>query len=297
MIPYEREASNAHPFVLITAAYNEAHYIEGTIRSVVAQTLCPQKWIIVSDGSTDETDSIVRRHAANHSFIELLRLEKDHKRNFAAQVHAINAGYQHVQHLDFSFVGNLDADVTLESRYFEQLIDRFRGDKELGLAGGYIYERSNGEFKIRDGNTTRSVAHAIQFFRRECYDAIGGYCPLKYGGPDWHAEVSARMKGWRVESFPDLPVYHHRMTGGGTGLLHYAYQQGMVDYSLGSHPFIELLRCAKRVGRRPLLIGGLVRLAAFTSAYVRRQPRPVSAEFVEFHRDYERKCLFSRVGI
>src|SRR5437016_2914218 len=80
-------------YVLITPARNEATFIEKTIMSVIAQTIRPLKWVIVSDGSTDGTDKIVKRYAAEHPWIELVRMPARQERHFAAKVSAFNAGY------------------------------------------------------------------------------------------------------------------------------------------------------------------------------------------------------------
>src|ERR1700680_4926581 len=134
-------------YVLITAAYNEETYIERTILSVVAQTLLPQRWVIVSDGSTDRTDEIVLKYAQTYPFIELLPLREKHKRNFGAQVNAINAGYRQISHLDFDFVGNLDADVSFAPDYFSLLVKWIEGNPDVGLAGGFIHEETGREFQ------------------------------------------------------------------------------------------------------------------------------------------------------
>jgi biofilm PGA synthesis N-glycosyltransferase PgaC len=279
-------------YVLITAAYNEETYIERTILSVVSQTLPPQRWVIVSDGSTDRTDEIVLEYAKTNPFIELLPLREKHKRNFGAQVNAINAGYQQIRNLDFDFVGNLDADVSFAPDYFSRLVEWIERNSDVGLAGGFIYEEIGEKFQSRETNTFRSVAHAVQLFRRECYDAIGGYIPLRYGGPDWCAEIMARMKGWRVESLPELPVFHHRPTGGGTGLLRYWYQQGSMDYSLGSHPLFEIVKCVRRMRSKPYVLGACARLTSFVLAHFCEEERPVSEGFVAFLRKEQSERLW-----
>ena len=83
----------AYTYVLVTPARNEAQFIELTLRSVIAQTVRPVRWVIVSDGSTDGTDDIVRKYSAEHSWIELVRMPERHQRHFAAKVNAFNAGY------------------------------------------------------------------------------------------------------------------------------------------------------------------------------------------------------------
>jgi hypothetical protein len=134
-------------------------------------------------------------------------------------------------------------------------------------------------------NSVTSVAHAVQLFRRACFEAIGGtYLPLPYGGPVTYAEVTARMKGWRVASFPDLEVLHHRVTGSAGGLLRGCFRQGRMDHSLGTLPLFEILKVLRRLNINPYLIGSAARLAGFMYSYYRSDKRPVSDEFVGYFR-------------
>lgn len=280
-------------YVLVTAAYNEEGYIARTIQSVVAQTLPPERWAIVSDGSTDRTDEIVRSHATRHPFIQLIQVREKHARNFAAQVHAINLGCSHLQGLDYQFIGNVDADISFEPTYYSRLLAKFDQDPRLGLAGGLVCEEAGGEFKSRRTNSVRSVAHAVQMFRRECFESTGGYVALKYGSPDWHAEVMARMHGWRVEAFPQLRVLHHRPTGGADRLLRYWFWDGLTDYSLGTSPLFELVKLARRIPSKPFALGALARFTGFCWGYCSGKNREVSEEFVTFLRNEEKQRLSS----
>lgn len=284
-------------YVLVTAAYNEEAYIERTIQSVATQTVLPERWAIVSDGSTDRTDEIVNNYAARYPFIQLVRITEEHARNFAAQVFAINYGCKQLQGLDFQFLGNVDSDVSFEPTYFGELLKRFEKEAKLGLAGGYIYEERDGEFQVRSMNSERSVAHAVQLFRRECFEAIGGYLALPHGGPDWYAQVCARMQGWQVRAFPDLPVRHYRTTGGADRPFSGLLRQGRMDYSLGSYPPFELLKLVRRFRSKPYVIGSLVRLYGFLSGYVRREKRPVSEEFVHYLQHEERSRVRAFFGL
>src|SRR5215471_5766222 len=120
-------------YVLITPARNEARFIELTIQSVVAQTVRPLKWVIVSDGSTDGTDEIVTRYAAKHPWIELVRMPERRERNFAGKVHAFNAGYARVKELGYQVITSLDADISFDPDYFEFLLTKVANDPMLGL--------------------------------------------------------------------------------------------------------------------------------------------------------------------
>lgn len=280
-------------YVLITAAYNEGQYIEKTINSVLEQRVLPAKWVIVSDGSTDGTDDIVQTYASGYKFIQFIRREKDGNKGFASKVFALAAGLKSLTSIDYGYLGHLDADITFSASYFGNLLDRFEMDPHLGIAGGLIYEGHNGRFLPRRSNSLRSVAGAVQMFRRECYEDIGGFIPLIYGGEDWYAEIAARMNGWHVSSFPELPVLHLRPGGRANGFVRYAFRQGFMDYSLGSHPLFELVKLAKRVPCRPFLMGAVIRLAGYISACCQREARVVSPQFVSFLRREQMSRLWS----
>jgi glycosyltransferase involved in cell wall biosynthesis len=271
-------------YVLISAARNEAANIEKTLQAVIRQSVKPQKWVIVSDGSTDGTNEIVGRFIKGHDFIKLLCIKGDEKRNFGSQVRAINIGYKVLRNEEYEFIGNLDADISMGRDYYERLIKEFYENRKLGLAGGFIYEKSNGIFLVRKFNNSDSVPHAVQLFRRECFEDIGGYIALPYGGPDWVAEVTARMKGWGVKSFAHLKVYHHRRTASVGGVLQNRLRLGLLDYSLGSHPLFELLKDARRLTEKPYIIGGIVRLCGFMWGYARKEKRMVPPEFIKYLR-------------
>jgi len=271
-------------YVLVTAAYNEEKDIEKTLHSVVSQSLLPLKWVVVSDGSTDSTDEIVRRYANNNDFIHLHRIVERHVRNFGAQVAAIKAGYEILRPLEFDYFANLDADISFEPEYYEKLLKKFQDDPQLGLGGGLICEEKAGVFRSRPSNRETSVAHAVQLFRRHCYEMIGGYQQLPYGGPDWVAEVSVRQKGWNVRTFKDLPVHHHRPTGSVGGMYRGCYRLGLLDYSVGCHPVFEVGRCMRRIGQKPVITGALVRLWSFIWASVSRHSRSVPDDFVRYLR-------------
>jgi len=286
-------SQSADSYSLTTAAYNEESIIEQTIQSIIAQTLRPRKWIIVSDGSTDRTDEIIKAYAAEYDFIELHRISEEHPRNFTAQVNAINRGFSLLQNLDCGFIGNLDADITLDPDYFRSLLDKFSQDPALGMAGGAIYERIGGEFRPRPENSISSVAHAVQLFRRECRGLLGGYRPFSWGGTDSHACVRLRMLGWKVKSIPELKAYHHRPTGGGFGALRYRFRGGLMDHYFGTHPLFEMFRMVRRMGAKPYLVGGLVRLAGFVWGYGSGAKREVSADYIRFLREEQMKKLRS----
>lgn len=283
-------------YVLITPARNEEAYISNTIKSVVSQTVLPLKWIIVSDGSTDRTDDIVRGYLSSYPWIELLRMPDQRDRQFAAKVSCFNAGYAKLKLMHYDIIGNLDADVSFDGRYLEFLIERFRLDARLGVAGTHFIEEGyNSVDDSFEGET--HVAGGCQLFRRECFEDIGGYVPHRSGGIDWMAVTTARMKGWRTRSFKEHFFHHHRSLG--TAESHpigsfFAY--GLKDYYLGGHPLWEMFRVIYQMTRKPFLVGGAALLAGYSYAFLSRMQRPVSPDLMKFHRREQMQKLRYLLG-
>jgi GT2 family glycosyltransferase len=286
----EQENTEA-AYVLITAAYNEEAFIEATLRSVISQSLLPRKWLVVSDGSTDRTDEIVSRYACDHGFIELLRMETRHQRDFAAKVNALTAGWKQLKDTEYGYIGILDGDISFDKNYYANMLEEFQKQPELGLTGGLVCEERHGNFQYRRSNSLSSVAGATQFFRRECYEAIGGIPNLKYGGEDWCAEISARMKGWVVRGVPGLKVFHHRSTGTAGSLLRHWFRQGRMDSALGSHPLFEFVKCLSRISDKPLLLGAISRFAGFIWSTMTQEQTQVPADVRGFLRHEQKSRL------
>jgi glycosyltransferase involved in cell wall biosynthesis len=251
-------------YVLLTAAKNEETYIGETIASVLRQTVLPQAWFIMDDGSTDRTANIIQDFARENPFIRLVKREAAVKRNFGAQYRALQAGYELSRPLDFDFIGFQDADIAPKSpEYYESLLAKFRDKPRLGIAGGYVYERYAGAWRSREDNSEDSVAGGIQMFRRVCFEQIGGYIPLVYGGSDWLAQLDARLAGWEARAFPEFPAFHYRPTSSAEGKWRGLFRVGMMDASFGSALLFQGLKCVRRIWCRPLVLGALGRFSGY----------------------------------
>lgn len=270
-------------YVLITPARNEEKYIETTIRSVTAQTVPPKQWVIVSDGSTDQTDQIVTRYASAFPWIILVRAPSSPNRSFAAKVRCFNAGYQLVKGLSYDIIGNLDADISFEKDYFEFLVAKFAQMPELGVAGTPFVERSV-TYDYRFTNIEH-VSGACQLFRRRCFEEIGGYSPIQGGGIDWVAVTTARMKGWTTRTFTEKVCFHLKGIGTGNGSQWGAwFRYGQKDYALGNHPVWQISRSLYQMTKNPFFIKGSLMLAGYLWSAIKRTKRPISDELLAFHR-------------
>lgn len=287
-------------YVLVTPARNEQALIEATIRSVVEQTILPEKWVIVSDGSTDNTDAIVQRYADQFPFIELLRLPERVGRQFAAKAIAFNSGYERLSGIGFDIIGNLDADISFEETYFSYLLGCFRDNPRLGVAGTPFIE----SFEKPEAHTYAHrfaqldhVSGACQLFRRACFEAVGGYVPIKGGAIDWIAVTTARMKGWETRTFSEKVCLHHRELGTGNDsswMVRYRY--GQKAYFVGGHPLWSFLRGVFQMREKPWIIGGLLFECGYWWSFLTRAPRVVSPELIAFHRFEQMKRLRALVG-
>ncbi|MEJ5378453.1 MAG: glycosyltransferase family 2 protein [bacterium] len=278
-------------YVLITPARNEEAFIRFTIESVISQTVLPECWVIVSDGSTDRTDDIVKEYLPKYRWIELLRLPEKRDRSFAGKVTCFEAGRLRASNVPHEILGNLDGDVSFEPDYMEFLIEKFESIPNLGVAGTPFVE--DGYSSIADSfEGGNHVAGGCQLFRKECFDEIGGYVPNKEGGIDWIAVTTARMKGWKTMSFKEKTFFHHRPLGtGGAPGIRALYHYGRKDYYLGNHPIWEILRFLYRLSKRPYVVGALVLLGGYLWAAATRMERPISPELMRFHRREEMEKL------
>ena len=285
------------PYVLVTPARNEEAFIGNTIESMIHQTLLPLKWVIVDDGSTDKTREIISRYLAQHGWIEMVRMPEQRDRSFAGKVTAFNAGFQRLKGLHYEIIGNLDADVSFGNDYLEFLTRKFAEDSTLGVAGTVFREDGgyNSETDSFEGH--RHVAGGCQLFRRQCWEEIGGYIPHRAGGIDWMAVTTARMKGWKTESFREKWFFHYRHLGTAErNFLASTFSYGEKDYYLGGHPIWELFRVAYRATKRPYILEGLALGLGYAWASLRRIPRPVSPDLVAFHRKEQMAKLKTILG-
>jgi glycosyltransferase involved in cell wall biosynthesis len=283
-------------YVLITPARNEGAFIEKTLRSMVNQTVLPDKWVIVDDGSKDSTAQLVEKYLADNPWIELVRREQRPDRSFSRKVDAFNAGLQRVSSREFDVIGNLDADLSFDPEYLAFLINKFAEDPKLGVAGTPFVE--NGYDSAKDSfEGENHVAGGCQLFRRRCFEEIGGYIGNPAGGIDWIAVTTARMKGWKTRSFPEKRFNHYRALGTAErGEVAALFSYGEKDYYLGNSPIWEVFRVTYRMVHRPFFVAGLSLLAGYSWAALRRVRRPVSRELIRFHRREEMQKLRAIFG-
>ena len=276
--------SESQRYVLITPVRNEERTVEATLRSVLQQNILPAEWVIVSDESTDRTDEILARYAAQHRFIQVLRLTGRPSRNFASVVFAVESGLAALRTKDYGFIGLLDADVRFAQDYYERMLALFAADPQLGLAGGLTLDIVDGK-PVRHRQNLQDVAGAVQFFRRKCFESLGGLTAIPEGGWDAITCVKARMNGFKTATFPDLLVDHLKPRNVSEGnLLRRNWQLGVRDYALGYHPLFLVAKCCARTLKSPPLVSAAAHFVGYSWAAVRRSERILPKELVGYIR-------------
>jgi poly-beta-1,6-N-acetyl-D-glucosamine synthase len=275
-------------YLAITPARDEERLLPGLIDSMAAQTVLPDRWIVVNDGSVDATGSLLDAAAKKYAWIEPHHLEPGRAR--------AEGGESVVMHFlrpalvkRYSHVLRVDADITFDPDFAESLLREFALDPELGIAGATLWEPKRGSWHqvATPGFHTRG---AVKFYSAKCFLAIGGLD----GGLGWDTidEATAMMLGFRTRAFRHIRACHHRPQGEAGGLWRGRLALGRAAYRSGYSPSFMLARAAAHAFAPPLALGGLLMLAGFFEGYMRRLPRAASPELRKFVRRQQRRRLF-----
>ncbi|MDE3011502.1 MAG: glycosyltransferase family 2 protein [Pseudomonadota bacterium] len=279
--------------LVVSPCRDEARFLRASAASVLAQSCRPDLWILVDDGSTDETPAILAQLAADHRFIRVVTLaNRGGRRVGPGVVHAFMAGLEAAGiDLRFEYLSKLDVDLILPPRYFEAVLQRMDDDPRLGTCSGKSLVRRERRLAPEGQGDDMSLGMA-KVYRRQCFNDIGGLVPaVMWDGIDCHR---ARMKGWRAGSFshPDVDFEHLRPMGASHhGLLTGRFRHGRGQHFMGTGFFYMLASALNWMRRRPLLLGGGAMLAGWIWSAWRGTPRYDDVEFRRFLRHYQRNAL------
>jgi glycosyltransferase involved in cell wall biosynthesis len=237
-------------YILVTPVKNEGAFIPNLISSIKKQSIKPILWVIVDDGSTDETPQIIDTEAARTGWIEVVRLPLGTRKRGQHYAYVCKQGFNYaVDKLhDWDFIGLVDADMVLENKYFEMLMGKFGEIEELGIASGGIYYQGKLE--------KRRLDHAIggcRLFRRQCFLDIEGYqiYPSEYAEGDMIANTRAKLRDWKLCHFPDVKAIHQRPNLG----VERAWKGGIfranVMYYFDYHPLLMIGAAASLLTQKP----------------------------------------------
>src|SRR5215210_4887797 len=221
-------------YAIISPVRDEQEHIGQTLDSVVSQTITPRQWIIIDDGSNDQTPTIVSEYAKTFPWIQLIhRKDRSYYHLGAGVIGAFYQGLRYVELRTIEFIGKLDGDLVLDSDYFQQLLNRAADDEKLGIVSGVTYFIYGGQ-RILERTPAHHTIGAASLWRTTCFQEIGGLVPAL--GWDVLDEIRAQMRGWKTRSYPELQILHLRPMSSKGGWYKGRIQEGLTDYVLGYHP-------------------------------------------------------------
>ena len=281
-------------YVLIAPCRDESRFMRKTLDSVAAQTVPPALFVVVDDGSTDETPAILEEYQRKLPYLRVVRRTDRGRRSVGPGViEAFYAGLETVDLGEFEYLCKLDLDLDLPKRYFETLIARMKGMPRLGTTSGkpYFIHPLTGSLGPELCGDEMSVG-MTKFYRTSCFQEIGGFVrQVMWDGIDCH---QCRMRGWMAESVDteDLRFVHLRPMGSSQkGILTGRVRGGFGQYFMGTSPLFLIASAVLRIPQHPAFLGSVGMLWGYFSSAVRRVPRYEDPAFRAFLRRYQRACL------
>lgn len=280
-------------YLLISPCRNEAAYMQQTLDSVIAQSVRPAKWVIVDDGSTDDTPRILQKYAQEHPWIEVVtRKDRGRRAVGPGVIEAFYAGYEKIKPDEFEYLCKLDLDLRLPPKYFELLMARMEADRRIATCSGKSYVEENGTL-VDERHGDETSLGMTKFYRVTCFRAIGGFVrEVMWDGIDCHR---CRMKGWIACSWdtPDLRFVHLRPMGSSqnsiyTGRMRHGYGQ----YFMGTGFFYMLASALFRIGDKPYVVGSMAMMWGWLKSALQGKKRYEDLEFRKFLRRYQWRALF-----
>jgi glycosyltransferase involved in cell wall biosynthesis len=284
--------SSGQRYVLISPCRNEAGYMRQTLDSVLAQSVLPAKWVIVDDGSTDETPAILKEYAQRYPWIEVVtRVDRGHRAVGPGVVEAFYSGYAAIDPSAYDFLCKLDLDLRLPPRYFEILMHRMNEDRSIATCSGKAYIEEAGKL-VNERHGDDTSLGMTKFYRVDCFQAIGGFVrEVMWDGIDCH---QCRMRGWQACSWddPELRFIHLRPMGSSQkGILTGRMRHGYGQYFMGTGFVFMVASAVSRMNQKPYVLGSLAMLWGWLSSAIQRKPRYEDPAFRAFLRRYHRRVL------
>ena len=286
-------SGSARRYALISPCRNEARFIKTTLDSVISQSELPALWVIVDDGSTDETMDILTQYSAQYPWIKVVaKPDRGHRAVGPGVIEAFYVGLEALCLSEFDFICKLDVDLDLPPRYFEILMDRMQADPRLGSASGKPYYRSTTGAWVSEKCGDEMSVGMTKFYRTSCFQDIGGFVrEVMWDGIDCH---KARQRGWVVRSWdePDLQFHHLRPMGASdNNILTGRARHGFGQYFMRSDPLYFSATAVFRMTRPPYVIGGLAMLYGYARAWWSGARQLDDPELCNFIRAYQRQAL------
>jgi glycosyltransferase involved in cell wall biosynthesis len=288
--------SRKESFAIVSPVRNEAAFLPKTIEAIVSQTIRPHIWVIVDDGSTDDTLAIAHQAASQYSFIKTIsRADRGFRLAGKGVIEAFYDGYNLLKDEPWEFLVKMDADVTFGPTYFEECYERFKSDQKLGIGGGTVCSLKSNALQPEAVDPAFHVRGATKIYRRECWNAIGGL--IRAPGWDTLDEIKANMLGWTTLTFPEIRLLHFRPAGEAYGTWSNWTKNGMANYVLAYHPLFMFLKCCRRVFAKPYVVSALGLGFGYCKGYVTNAAQVGDRELIRYFRRQQMNRLLGKKSL
>lgn len=270
------------PLAIISPVRDEAQYVRNTLVSMLAQTVRPQEWLFVDDGSTDDTRAIIESYANENPWIRVIGRENRGFRQLGSGViAAFNFGRERLQNPHYHYIAKLDGDMSFPPKYLEVMLGKLESEPQLAAVSGKVFRPENGRF-VEEFIIDDMVAGQFKLYKRAAFDAIGGFTQtILWDGIDIHR---CRMRGYKTLSFhhSEARLIHHRLMGSSdSSVFRGRVRLGRGIWFMGYHPLYAIASGLFRMHERPYVVGGLIIIASYFYAAIWREPQIEDREFIK----------------
>lgn len=279
-------------YVIISPCRDEADFMREAMDSIVAQSVAPTLWVIVDDGSNDDTPRILAEYAARHDWIRIVtRTDRGRRAVGPGVIEAFYAGYDAINPDDYDYLCKLDLDLRLPPRYFEILMERMAANPRIATCSGKAYVEEGGTL-VNERHGDEISIGASKFYRVSCFKELGGFVrEVMWDGIDCHR---CRMKGWIACSWdePELRFVHLRPMGSSQQSIYTGrMRHGFGQYFMGTGFLYIAASALYRITEKPYMLGSLAILWGWIKSALQRKPRYDDPEFRKFLRRYQMRAL------
>jgi poly-beta-1,6-N-acetyl-D-glucosamine synthase len=284
-------------YIIISPVRNEEEHLPETIEAVSAQSVRPQRWVLVDDGSRDGTTRLIDDAAKRFDWVVAChRPDRGFRQAGGGVIDAFYDGYERIRSESWDYLVKLDGDLSFTPDYFAQCLSRFRAEPRLGIGGGTVCQSVGTQQVVESAvDPAFHVRGATKIYRAPCWQEIGGL--IRAPGWDTVDEFKANMLGWQTRTFPDVQLTHHRHAGEAYGQWHNWTKNGLANYVAGYHPLFMLAKCIKRLFHRPPLVVSAGLCIGFFSGYAKQIPQVADREVVRYVRQQQLRRLFLQHSI
>lgn len=276
------------PLAVISPVRDESRFVRNTLDAMLAQTTRPEEWLFVDDGSTDDTRKIIESYAREHAWIRIVkRDDRGYRQLGSGVVAAFNYGREKLRSRDYRYIAKLDGDMSFPSRYLEIMLARLEQEPQLAAVSGKVFRPEKGGL-VQEFIIDEMVAGQFKLYKRSAFEDIGGFTQtILWDGIDIHR---CRMKGYTTLSFhdPEARLIHHRLMGSSDSSVHKGrVRLGRGIWFMGYHPLYAIASGVFRMHERPYVIGGLIIIASYLYAAIKREPQFEDREFIRELRRWQ----------